>query len=150
MARAKASSVTFSGKADQKVGLEFDRQDWTGLLEDDWDAKGLEEEGKEDGEEEKDLAKLLGVKLPKEPQDKQKKNKEDEWELASKITDADTHDEISDKVMKFKTELEKDKSILDLKEHECKKKKIQAGNLFKEKKNQKMEAPGLCLFCASS
>ena len=99
MARAKASSVTFSGKADQKVGLEFDRQDWTGLLEDDWDAKGLEEEGKEDGEEEKDLAKLLGVKLPKEPQDKQKNNKDDEWELASKITDADTQDEISDKVM---------------------------------------------------
>ena len=74
VARAKASSVTFGGKADQKVGLEFDRQDWTGLLEDDWDAKGLEEEGKEDGEEEKDLAKLLGVKLPKEPQDKQKNN----------------------------------------------------------------------------
>ena len=129
VARAKASSVTFSGKADQKVGLEFDRQDWTGLLEDDWDVKGLEEEGKEDGEEEKDLAKLLGVKLPN------KDNKDDEWELASKIPDADTQDEISDKVMKFKTELEKDKSILDLKEHECKKKKIQAGNLFKEKKN---------------
>ena len=74
VARAKASSVTFSGKADQKVGLEFDRQDWNGLVEDDWDAKGLEEEGEEDGKEEKDLAKLLGVKLPKEPQDKQKNN----------------------------------------------------------------------------
>ena len=50
--------------------------------------------------------------------------------------------------MKFKTELEKDKSILDLKEHECKKNKIKVGNLFKEKKEvqQKMEAPGLCLF----
>ena len=54
--------------------------------------------------------------------------------------------------MKFKTGLEKDKSILDLKEHECKKNKIKVGNLFKEKKEvqQKMEAPGLCLFCASS
>ena len=50
--------------------------------------------------------------------------------------------------MKFKTELEKDKSILDLKEHECKKNKIKVGNLFKEKKEvqQKMEAPGLCFF----
>ena len=37
-------------------------------------------------------------------------------------------------VMKFKTELEKDKSILDVKEHECKRKKIQDGKLFKEKK----------------
>ena len=100
VARAKASSVTFSGKADKEVALEFDRQDWSDLVEDDWDGQGLEEGGEEDGEEEKDLAKLLGVKLPKEPQDKQKKNKEDEWELASKIKDADTQDEISDKVMK--------------------------------------------------
>ena len=74
VARAKASSVTFSGKADKEVALEFDRQDWSDLVEDDWDGQGLEEGGEEDGEEEKDLAKLLGVKLPKEPQDKQKNN----------------------------------------------------------------------------
>ena len=105
--------------------MEFDRQDWTGLVEDDWDAQGLDQE---------DLAKVLGVKLPKELQDKEKKNNEAEWELAPKITDADTQDEILDEVMKFKTELEKDKSILDVKEHECKRKKIQDGKLFKEKK----------------
>ena len=39
MARAKATSVTFSGKLTKKA-LEFDRQDWTGLVEDDWDAQG--------------------------------------------------------------------------------------------------------------
>ena len=73
----------------------------------------VDQEDEEEAEEEKHLAKVLGVKLPKEPQDKEKKNKDNkeaEWELASKITDADTQDEILDKVMKFKTELEKDKA----------------------------------------
>ena len=37
---------------------------------------------------------------------------------------------------------------MDVKEHECKRKKIQDGKLFKEKKKvqRKMDAPGICFF----
>ena len=103
---------TFSGKLTKKWLWNLTGRIGLAL----WKMTGMprvDQEDEEEAEEEKHLAKVLGVKLPKEPQDKEKKNKDNkeaEWELASKITDADTQNEILDKVMKFKTELEKDKA----------------------------------------
>ena len=76
------------------------------------------------------------MKLPKEDNEKNK-NKNNEWEEASKISAADTKADILDKVMKFKAEIEKDKSQLETKEYEAKKAGLKDSQLYKDCKEVK-------------
>ena len=142
--RLKETQVGCSGKLDKTTALEYQNMDWGNLVEDDWDVTALGD-GEEDGEDEsnKELAKVLGMKLPKDEKvDREKNTKEKEWEEASKISAGDTKSNILDKVMKFKAEIEKDKSQLETKEYEAKKAALKDPQLFKEcqEVKQKLEA----------
>ena len=118
--KEKETKATCSGQMSQATALEYHNMDFGALVEDDWNFQALGDEEEEEDTEKKDLAKALGMKLPKEDNEKNK-NKNNEWEEASKISAADTKADILDKVMKFKAEIEKDKSQLETKEYEAKK-----------------------------
>ncbi|CAK9015255.1 Uncharacterized protein SCF082_LOCUS12675 [Durusdinium trenchii] len=126
------SSTGVSGKVDKACQESFFNQDWGDVVEDDWKLGAVDDEG--DPSEEgvhKGLAEALGIKVPKP---KEKPKKEDVWETTSKITAADSHQDILDKVWKFKAELEKDISQLDSKEYEAKKAGLDDKELLKKKK----------------
>ena len=110
--------------------------DFGALVEDDWNPQALGDEEEEEDTEKKDVAKALGMKLPKEDNEKNKQ-KNNEWEEASKISAADTKADILDKVMKFKAEIEKDKSQLETKEYEAKKAGLKDSQLYKDCKEVK-------------
>ena len=142
--KVKETQVGCSGKMDKHTALEYQNMDWGSLHEDAWDATGLGDAEEEEGDEtNKDLAKLLGVKLPKDERvDKEKNQKEKELEEASKISAGDSKLDILDKVMKFKAEIEKDKSQLETREYEAKKAGLKEPQLYKEcqEVKQKLEA----------
>jgi hypothetical protein len=142
--KVKETQVGCSGKLDKQTALEYQNMDWGSLHEDAWDATAFGDGEEEEGDENnKDLAKLLGVKLPKDERvDKEKNQKEKEWEEASKISAGDSKSDILDKVMKFKAEIEKDKSQLETKEYEAKKAGLKEPQLYKEcqEVKQKLEA----------
>lgn len=144
--RTKETKVSFGGNMDKNTALEYQNMDWEALAEDDWEGQALADgDEEEEGEAHQDLAKALGMKLPKDKPEKnkpEKSKKAQEWEEASKISKADTKESIKDKMMKFKAELEKDKSQLDTKEHEAKKSGLKDNQLYKDKKEvgQKLEA----------
>lgn len=137
----KKTSITHSGKLDKKTALEYENQEWGQVVEADWQIHEEEEEAPENVDA--DLAKALGVKLPKTQEEKNKDKPEKELETASKISAADSKADILDKVMRFKAELEKDKSQLDSKEYEAKKAGVKDAQLYKDKKEvaAKLEAP---------
>lgn len=139
------SSTGVSGKVDKACQESFFNQDWGDVVEDDWKLGAVDDEG--DPTEEgvhKGLAEALGIKVPKP---KEKPKKEDVWETTSKITAADSHQDILDKVWKFKAELEKDISQLDSKEYEAKKAGLDDKELLKKKKKKavmpKLQASGV-------
>ena len=137
------SSTGVSGKVDKACQESFFNQDWGDVVEDDWKLGAVDDEG--DPTEEgvhKGLAEALGIKVPKP---KEKPKKEDVWETTSKITAADSHQDILDKVWKFKAELEKDISQLGSKEYEAKKAGLDDKELLKKKKAvmPKLQASGV-------
>ena len=77
-----------------------------------------EETGSDDGDLDPDLKKALKIKDDK-PQKKDKKEpKENAWELASKVEEAETVTSIKSKLLKFKAEMSKDAATVELKAHE--------------------------------
>ena len=134
--KEKETKATCSGQMSQATALEYHNMDFGALVEDDWNLQALGDEEAEEDTEKKDLAKALGMKLPKEDNEKNKQ-KSNEWEEASKISAADTKADILDKVMKFKAELEKDKSQLETKEYEAKKAGLKDSQLYKDCKEVK-------------
>ena len=135
----RSTSAHHSGKLDQQVALQYEKLELGQIMEDDWNVHEEEEEDAENDNTE--LAKALGIKVKPPGEDKAKGAVKD-WETASKISAADSKSVILDKVMKFKAELEKDKSQLDSKEYEAKKAGVKDSGLYKDKKEAaaKLEA----------
>ena len=142
--KAKETNVKAEGKMDKAMALEYHNMDWGALVEDDWEVTIGDEEAEEE-DPTKELAKALGLRLPKEKESKDEKDKpgkQKEWELA-KVSKDDTKETILDKIMKFKAEMEKDKSQLDSKEYQAKRSNVREPKLFKEKKEVTLQLEAL-------
>ena len=93
----------------KEEAIKFDKLMLEDLTEQDFDLEygGSESEG---DELDKDLAKAMGIQGDKE---KEKKKKEDKWAKMSQVSDTDTQNKVSEKLVAFKTEVTKDLAALE-------------------------------------
>ena len=93
----------------KEEAIKFDKLMLEDLTEQDFDLEygGSESEG---DELDKDLAKAMRIQGDKE---KEKKKKEDKWAKMSQVSDTDTQNKVSEKLVCFKTEVTKDLAALE-------------------------------------